>query len=96
MYSFRLTATNINTAEDLNFIQFAIKRQPKITAFARKRKRECVCVWGGGGEESKDGNKGRVGELNCTVKAGNKTKFKLSMNKKGIRKCHHSKHGAVS
>ena len=55
-------------------------------------------MWGGGGglEESKDGNKGRVGELNCTVKAGNKTKSKLSMNKKGIRKCHHSKHGAVS
>ena len=46
------------------------------------------------GRKSKDGNKGSVRELNCTAKAGNKTKYKL--NKKGIRKCHYPKHGAVS
>ena len=81
MYSFRLTATNINTAEDLNFIQFAVKRHQKNHK-------------GGGGRKSKDGNKGSVREFNCTAKAGNKTTSKL--NKKGIRKCHHPKHGAVS
>ena len=92
MYSFRLTATNINTAEDLNFIQFAVKRHPKNHSLCKKRKRE-VGGGGGGGRKSKDGNKGSVRELNCTAKAGNKTKSKLNKN---IRKCHHPKHGAVS
>ena len=44
MNSFRLTATNINTAEDLNFIQFAVKRHPKNRSLCKKAKK------GGGGE----------------------------------------------
>ena len=90
MFSSRLTATNINTAEDLNFIRFAVKRHPKNHSLCKKAKKGGV----GRGRKSKDGNKGSVRELNCTAKAGNKTKSKL--NKKGIRKCHHPKHGAVS
>ena len=91
MYSFRLTATNIKRAEDLNFIQFAVKRHPKKSQPLQESEKG---RWGGGGRKSKDGNKGSVRELNCTAKAGNKTKSKL--NKKDIRKCHHPKHGAVS
>ena len=49
MYSFRLTATNINTAEDLNFIQFAVKRHPKNHSLCKKAKKG---GGGGGGVEN--------------------------------------------
>ena len=73
MYSFRLTATNINTAEDLNVIQFAVKRHPTNHSLCKKAKKG-----GGGGRKSKDGNKGSVRELNCTAKAGNNTKSRFA------------------
>ena len=68
----------------LSMSTFVVKKKPKIhTAFVKKRKREGV-------ENRKMDNKGGVRELNNTAKT------KSNLNKKGIRKCHHPKHGSVS
>ena len=52
VYSFRLTATNINTAADLNFIQFGVKRHPKNHSLCKKAKKG-----GGVGERGEVGNR---------------------------------------
>ena len=86
MYSFRLIDLKISKiALNMSTLSFAVKRNPKYTQpLQEKRKRER------GSKIESWITKGSVRELNNTAKT------KSNLNKKGIRKCHHPKHGAVS